>query len=114
MKLRAAPLHRTGALRNRVALERLARTEDGGGGGQLSWVQVDELWAAIRPYSGNEAVVAEVLMGRVSHLIVIRYRPDVTAAMRFRTSSRNLEIVAALDNDERKTWLDCYCVEKNL
>ncbi|MEG6510095.1 phage head closure protein [Methyloligella sp. 2.7D] len=105
---------RTGALRHRLSLQALSRVSDGGGGFTESWEEVTQLWAAIRPVSGDEAPRAGRLEGRLSHVITLRYRDGVSPAMRFAHGLRVFEILSVVDVEERKTWLHCLCEEKAL
>ena len=105
---------RIGSLRHRVVLEAESRTPDGGGGASLGWAPVADLWAAIEPLAGNESVVAEAVRGHVSHVLVIRSRPGVAPAMRFRFGTRLFDITAVLDIDERRRFLACSCRERDL
>lgn len=103
-----------GALRHRLVIEAPLRTSDGGGGGVVSWLDAGEVWAAIEPLSGSEAIVAEAVSGRISHAITIRHRPDVVPTMRFRQGDRIFDIAAAIDLDERGRMLRCLCREEGL
>ena len=105
---------RIGALRHRLVLESAARVPDGGGGATRTWTTLAELWAAIDPIKGTESVVAEAVAGRVLFSIHIRYRTDVTPAMRFRLGTRIFEILAVLDADDRRRFLKCLVVERGL
>jgi len=103
-----------GRLRHRLILESANREPDGGGGASETWTTVAEVWAEITPTGGTEAVDADALAGRVSHEIVLRYRSGVVPAMRLRNSTRLFEIAAVIDVDERRHWLKCLCVERDL
>jgi SPP1 family predicted phage head-tail adaptor len=103
-----------GALRHRMMLERPARLADGGGGAVVTWTPVSELWASIKPASGTESVVADQVAGRVSHEIHVRYRADVSPAMRFSLGTRTFEIIAVMDVGERRRQLRCLCREELL
>jgi SPP1 family predicted phage head-tail adaptor len=103
-----------GRLRHRLTLEAAIRAPDGGGGASETWTTVAEVWAEITPTSGTEAVDADALTGRASHEIVFRYRPDVAPVMRLRASGRLFEIAAVIDVGERRRWLRCLCVERDL
>jgi len=103
-----------GRLRHRLTLEAAARTPDGGGGAAETWTTVAEVWGQIRPTGGSEAFDADALAGRISHEITLRYRDGVTPAMRFAHGSRRFEIAAVIDVDERRRWLKCLCVERDL
>ena len=101
-------------LRHRLALEELQRVEDEGGGFTETWVEVEELWADLRPTGGSESVEADRLAGRVSHEVSLRYRPGVQAAMRFRKGARLFHIVTVINVEERSRWLKCLCEEREL
>ncbi|MEO8651001.1 MAG: phage head closure protein [Hyphomicrobiaceae bacterium] len=103
-----------GRLRHRLTLEAANRTPDGGGGASETWTTIAEIWAEITPTGGAESVDADALTGRVSHEIVLRYRPDVAPVMRLRSAARLFEITAVIDVDERQRWLKCLCVERDL
>jgi SPP1 family predicted phage head-tail adaptor len=103
-----------GRLRHRLTLEVANRTPDGGGGASETWTTVAEVWAEITPSNGTEAVDADALTGRVSHEIVFRCRPDVAPVMRLRSATRLFEIATVIDVDERRRWLKCLCVERDL
>jgi SPP1 family predicted phage head-tail adaptor len=103
-----------GDLRHRLVLEETQRVSDGAGGFTEDWVTVAAVWAAIRPSGGGESVEAGRLAGRMTHDVTIRYRAGVTPAMRFRQGNRLFQILAAIDEDERKRMLRCLCEERDL
>lgn len=103
-----------GRLRHRLTLEAANRTPDGGGGASEAWTTVAEVWAEITPIAGTEAIDADALTGRVSHEIVFRYRSGVAPVMRLRSGTRLFDIAAVIDVDERRRWLKCLCVERDL
>jgi SPP1 family predicted phage head-tail adaptor len=101
-----------GALRHRVWLESLIRTDDTGGGAVKSWQQVAALWVAIRPLSGREQNDAGKLSSRISHEIILRYRPLSLPEIRFRKGARLFHVLAVYDPDERRRWLRALCEER--
>lgn len=101
-----------GDMRHRLALEEAAATPDGAGGAIVSWSPVAEVWAAIRPRSGTERVEADGLMGRVTHEITIRYRPDVAPRQRFRQGDRIFDITSVIDAEEAHRFLTCLVEER--
>ena len=103
-----------GRLRHRLTLEAASRTPDGGGGASESWATVAEVWSEITPIGGMEVIDADALTGRISHEIVFRYRSGVAPVMRLRSGTRLFEIAAVIDVDERRRWLRCLCVERDL
>jgi SPP1 family predicted phage head-tail adaptor len=102
-----------GSLRDRLTLEQPVRTPDGGGGASLAWQPVADLWAHVRPVSGDERLRHDQLAGRLTHAVWIRHRSGIGPAMRFRQGARIYEIVAVLDSPTR-THLKCLCEESPL
>ena len=103
-----------GRLRHRLALEVASRTPDGGGGASETWVIVAQVWGQIRPTGGGEGFDADAVTGCISHEITFRYRDGVVPAMRLVSGNRLFEIMAVIDIDERRRWLKCLCVERDL
>ena len=103
-----------GRLRHRLTLETAIRTPDGGGGASETWTTVAQVWAQIRPTGGSEGFDADAVAGRVSHEITLRYRAGVVPAMRLLSGHRIFEIMTVIDIDERRRWLKCLCVERDL
>jgi SPP1 family predicted phage head-tail adaptor len=104
---------RIGALRERLALQAPARVDDGGGGADVTWSTIAEVWGAVRPVTGEERLRADAVSGRVTHRVWIRHRDDVVPAMRFTLGARILDIVAVLDAGRRDRLL-CLCEERSL
>ena len=102
-----------GAMRERLALEQPVRTPDGGGGASVAWETVTELWAHVRPITGDERLAHDQLAGRLTHEVWIRHRAGVVPAMRFTQGSRVYEIVAVLELGRRQR-LKCLCEERPL
>lgn len=74
---------KAGKLRHRVTIQRLALADEPEFGGQTeSWVDVATVWAAIEPLFGHEKVAAHAVQSEATVKITIRYRTDVTTAMR--------------------------------
>jgi SPP1 family predicted phage head-tail adaptor len=105
---------RIGDMRQRIAIERPERSSDGGGGADEIWQLVAEVWARLRPLSGDERNEADALAGRVSHEVVLRYRDDLGPEQRFRFAARLFDIRAVLDIDERRRFLRCLVEERDL
>jgi SPP1 family predicted phage head-tail adaptor len=101
-----------GALRERLTLEAPSRAGDGGGGATVTWDPVAELWAAVRPITGDERLRHDAVTARVTHEVWIRHRADVVPAMRFTAGARILHIVAVLDPG-RRDRLQCLCEERS-
>ena len=100
-----------GALRERLTLESPSRADDGGGGAVVTWTTVAQVWAAVRPISGDERLRHDAVTARVTHEVWIRHRGDVVPAMRFTSGPRILDIVAVL-SPARRDRLQCLCEEQ--
>ncbi len=96
--MKRAPI---GALRTRLVIEEPVETPDGGGGADVAWQTVAQVWAAITPLSGLERSEADALAARVTHRILIRHRAGIRSAMRLRQGDRVFEITAVLDAGPR-------------
>lgn len=100
-----------GDLDQRLVLEQPLDTLDEIGGVERTWVTVDDVWAQVTPVSGREEFAGEREASVITHRVLIRWRPDVTGAMRLRLGNRVLAIHAALDWDERRRFLRLQCEE---
>jgi SPP1 family predicted phage head-tail adaptor len=103
-----------GELRTRLVLESPVRASDGGGGGDIAWETVAEVWAAVRPVSGGEGFALDRVAGHLSHEVVMRHRAGVTPEMRLREGARVYDIRAVLDPDGRRHWLRCLTEARDL
>lgn len=72
-----------GKLRHRITLQRNVPRQDPRSGEMVSqWRDVDSVWAEVVPLSAREFVAARAAQSEVVARITIRYRADVTPAMR--------------------------------
>jgi SPP1 family predicted phage head-tail adaptor len=73
-----------GRLRHRVTLQQPVETQDSVTGAVIiNWQDVADLWAAIEPLSAKEFIAAQAVANQVTSKIIIRYRSDINARMRF-------------------------------
>ena len=74
---------RSGKLRHKVTIQRPGLTQDPESGEMLpGWADVATVWASVEPLSARDFIAAQAGQSVVVARIVIRYRPDVDAAMR--------------------------------
>lgn len=102
---------RIGDLDQLVLLEQPVDTLDDIGSVTRTWSLVDEVWAQITPVTGREDFTAGRNESVLTHRILIRWRPDVTGAMRLRHNARFFNIHAALDWDEKRRFMLLQCQE---
>ena len=98
-------------MRHRLVLQEAVASPDGGGN-IVTWTDVAEIWAAIAPVSGGEGVEADGLQGRITHVIDVRHRADITPRHRFRMGARSFDIRAVIDADEAHRFLRCHVEER--
>lgn len=92
-----APL-RSGDLNRQVDIEIEERTPNGAGGFTTIWTPIArEVWAAMIPLRGDEALSLGVQRSSQLWKITIRYRADVTVKHRLRHRDQVLEIKTAVD-----------------
>lgn len=109
-----------GALRTRVELIDINGVQTPAGG----WARTDTVEAtvdgAVNPASWSQQQRAERLEQRISHVIIIRWRPDLArsfgpeARARFTDRAgrvRELAVQTVVDPDERGRWLELGCLE---
>ena len=107
---------RAGDLRNRVTIQTVSEstTATDYGTRTKTWSDSFPAWAEIMPQTGREFYRAQQVVGDVTHLLRIRFRPDVTFTPdnRITFGNRVLNIVSILELDERhRDWM-VTCVEE--
>lgn len=102
-----------GEMRHRITVEQKTRGASDGAGGAVSetWSTVFECWAKLDPKAGREIIAADQVVHRLSHVVTIRHRDGVTAAMRVRYQTRTLAILAIRELMENERWLELSCEE---
>lgn len=99
------------ARRLRATLEEPVETPDGIGGVARVFVPRVTLWARLEPLRGIERGEAQAAQATVGHRLTIRWRGDVTAAMRFVIEGRIYPVTATYDPDGRRRNLVCLVEE---
>lgn len=94
-----------GRLRERITIEAPTRTGDGTGGAALTWAALATVWAEVTTKSGAEVAAGERMEARARLTIRLRYRDDVTSAMRIVWRGAQLNIRAVRDPDGARRWL---------
>lgn len=102
---------RAGDLRRQVLLQRREVAQDDYGQRSITWVDVATTFAEINPLSGRELELAQAIKAEVSHTITIRYRPNITSALRVVYQGRYFNIHAVMDVDMRHRTLELSCSE---
>jgi len=101
-----------GWLRHRVTVEAASAAGDEAGGETRSWSTFATAWARIEPVEAREKTVGAHLVGVVSHRVTLRWRGDLTAAMRIAYRGRHFRIRTLGDPDETRRYLELGCEEE--
>lgn len=67
--------------------------------------------AEVRYLGGNEAFRAKSVNPEASAIVMLRYDPDVTQAVRFKFGGKYLYPLSVMP-DARNVWLTCMCREQ--
>lgn len=102
---------RAGDLRALMLIESVTRTSDGAGGSALSWSVAASAYAKVSTLGGREFQAARQTMPSLTHEITIRYRTDITPAMRVAVGNAVLSIHGIADPDGRKREMVLYCTQ---
>jgi SPP1 family predicted phage head-tail adaptor len=103
-----------GALRHRVSLQAATEMTVAGGGADVVWQTVADLWASVATVSGRERTQADGLRGDTLFDVTIRHRPGVDTAHRFIHDGAVLDVRSVMDPDGRRRWLVCRCEMRSL
>lgn len=98
-----------GRLRERVTIQQESQANDSMGGGARGWADVATVWASVEPLRGMEQLQAMQLEISVSHKVIMRYRPGVTAKNRLLWGDIALNIREATNPDRKKMFLQLIC-----
>ncbi|OJX04580.1 MAG: head-tail adaptor protein [Burkholderiales bacterium 70-64] len=96
-----------GRLRHRVTIQRRIETRDPiTGATSYGWADVATLWGAVEPLSAREFIAAQAAHSQVSARITIRFRDDITAAMRVLHGATAYDIEGVIpDARSGREWL---------
>jgi SPP1 family predicted phage head-tail adaptor len=108
MKIKSLPI---GARSRRFVLELPLERPDGFGGVIRSYAPGPQVWGAMEMLSGDERVRADRPEQSLTHRITLRYRENVTGAMRLTSGLRRFVIKAASDPDGSRRNIVCLVEE---
>lgn len=94
-----------GKLDKRAAFQSETRTPDGMGGNSRTWATDFTLWAQLKPKAGREVLTGTQQVHVQTNELVIRYRTDITTAMRVIIEGVTYNIQSFADMDSTKRYL---------
>ena len=100
-----------GALRHKIVLLDVSRTEDEAGGASLSWIAGPEIWASVERLSSTRDFAGdrENRLKRIA--VIIRFSADVALGQRLTFESETYETVSIESGDGRDKRLTLICEE---
>lgn len=103
---------RAGQLRQRIDVQSVALTGDGGGGATEVWSNfASGIYAHVEPLSGLELFQAQQVNDQLTHKVTIRYFPGITSKMRVKYGTRIFLIEYPIDPEERHRSIELMCKE---
>ena len=100
-----------GSLRDRISLQNVARTDDGGGGASELWTTFAAVWAEVAPRRSVDDEAGDRSAHQRRYRIRIRHRDDVTFQTRIVFEGRNLMITSLEAIGDGARWLALECEE---
>ncbi len=76
------------------------------------WRVICETWAAVKPLSSREQLLARQVVSSATHKVRIRWRPGITATMRIAYRGRTLYLEGPPQEIGRQQGLEMLCVEE--
>jgi SPP1 family predicted phage head-tail adaptor len=100
-------------LRHRVIIQENTGTVNDGAGNQVPlWELVASVPAKVTPVSGNEITLAEKRTQEITHIVKIRYRPNMRKDKhRIIFNGRVMRIQYIINKDELNIQLNLQCKE---
>lgn len=99
---------RAGQLDKRIKIQKPPTGTDGFGQPVRDWAELATVWGSCADLNGREIMAAQAASSRVTSKVIIRYRPDVSAAERLVIGSDVYEIEYVLRGG-RNEYLTLMC-----
>ncbi len=105
-----------GRMDTRVDLSGPTRVEDASGGYVTTFAPLTPptVYADVESLRGQERLQAEALEVGVTHKVLVRYHPQVTAHTRITWEGRVLEVIGPPVEIGRRHLLECWCSERRI
>lgn len=89
---------RAGTMRDRITFERWDSTPDPRWGASAGgWAAYDTFWASVTPVAGLETFQGQAVQAETSHMIRMRYHPDINSKDRIVYRGAKLDIISVID-----------------
>ena len=101
-----------GSLRRRVTLCQPSPSRNSLGETVPGWAAVFDCWASVEPLSGRELWQAAQVQADVTHRVRIRYHPGIGPTWIVRYQGLQLNILSAINVEERNRQWELLCMEQ--
>jgi SPP1 family predicted phage head-tail adaptor len=101
-----------GALRHRVTIQQLSKSQNGMGEEEPGWTNFATRWASIEPISGREYFSAQQVNAEITHRVKMRHLEGLESTMRILYGARAFEIKSIMNIKEKNQELEILCVER--
>lgn len=106
-----------GSLKERITIQQKTTTADGQGGRSTAWGTLATVWASVVPLTMGEKLQAAAIGSTLAYTVTVRYREDITPAMRIAwrpflsETAKTLEIHGVQAADGGRQWMQMACSE---
>lgn len=100
---------KAGDLRTRIHIMSPESMHDDMGATIAGFILYASVWANVRHLSGSETIKGDAVAAKVKASIRIRYRSDVTDAMRVVCDGRTYQIKAVMSDVSGRVFTDLVC-----
>lgn len=100
-----------GSLRDRLELQRRESSRMPDGGHEVLFVPLATVWGRVRMRNARVSRDGDGRTASASHAVTLRWRGDLGPGDRIVHRGKRLEILAAENEDGRRAYLVCLCVE---
>ena len=97
--------------KRKVTVQAVTRVADGQGGFAESWSDVGTAWCSVEPVKAYEKFQAMQMATPVTHKLVMRYSPLVTATSRLTLGTRVFAVTEVIDRNDDRRYLTVKAVE---
>jgi SPP1 family predicted phage head-tail adaptor len=100
-----------GKLDQRIRIQTPVEKKEGAGGSVKKWADQWARWAQVITMAGREMKHGGVLVPEHTHLVRMRYLPELTTAHRILWGGRVLQIIGVADKDGQREETTVECNE---
>jgi SPP1 family predicted phage head-tail adaptor len=104
---------KAGDLWTRVTIEEPTETRDSIGQVGITWATLCTRWANVMPLDDTESLKVRAIRETATHIVRLRYIPDLTLKHRITWRGKTLNIVSVLDKEAQQVETVVKCLEQS-